>query len=121
MTMIIREIYKANDLNKSIVETKNEDWLISVYYWVAKYADSKSTWYTWPSSVDSPIWRIRKSTYNPSTWEYEYSYPDGNVWFDYKRSDRYNLNYNWPTITVYISLEDWDRLVTEWWDPVILW
>lgn len=122
--MKISEIYNSTELNKTIVETKTEDWVTTTYYGTAKYPRpwySNDEWYRWPDDQMKPIWRIRRSTYNPSTWEYDYSYPEWNVWFCFKWSDRDVLSYDWEWVTVHITLENWDFIVTESGDKIILW
>ena len=130
--MKIREIYNSTDINKTIVESKTEWDVTTIYYWTARYprlSDPSDTWYRWPSDENKPIWRIRRMKYDASTWEYDYSYPDWDVNFSYKWSDRTTLNYDvqpeppvppTPWVDNAFLLENWSVLITENWSYIII-
>ncbi len=122
--MKISEIYNSTELHKTIVETKTEGWKEITYFGVAKYPRvwySDDQWFRWPDDFMSPIWRIRRSIYDPNTWEFDYSYPEWNVDFCFKWSDRDDLDYDWDVVISHIVLENWDYLITETWDRIIFW
>lgn len=123
--MIKNEIYNSTELYKTIVEKVTDDWKEVTYFGIAKYPDKlnpNSIWFRWQSDFDSPVWRIRRCIYDTNTWVLNYSFPEWNVWFDFKWIDRASLSYDWWTpVSKYIILENWDYIITELWDYLITW
>ena len=121
--MKISEVYNSSELCKCIIETTTVDWKEVTYYWTAKYARkwySNDDGFSWPDDFSKAIWRIRRSVYDPNSWEYDFSYPEWNVWFEFKWSEKESYNYEWWPIP-YLSLEDWDSFITtEQWDYIII-
>ena len=123
--MIKNEIYNSTELYKTIVEKVTDDWKEVTYFGIAKYpdkSDPNSIWFRWQSDFGSSIWRIRRCIYDTNTWVLNYSFPEWNVWFDFKWTDRASLSYDWWTpVSKYIILENWDYIITELWDHLIIW
>lgn len=120
--MKISEVYNSTELCKCIIETSTVDGKEVTYYWTARYARpwySNDEWFRGPDDFKSPIWRIRRSIYDPETWGYDFSYPEWNVWFCFKWSEKESYNYDWGPIN-YLTLEEWDMLVTQNNDYIIL-
>ena len=104
-------IYNSTELYKTIAEKITDGWKEVTYFGVAKYPDKahpNSIWFRWQSDFSSTIWRIRRCIYDTNTWLADYSFPEWNVWFCFKWTDRASLNYDWEIPEPKnIVLENW--------------
>lgn len=124
-------VYNSAEFNKMLIETINDNGNITIYTWIARYATPpyENKWYSSEEDKAKTIWMIRREQYDSETWVYDYSYPNLDTWFNYAWSERANYNYDEkttppvppiPTGSSDILLENWDKLITEIWEYIIL-
>lgn len=119
-------IYDSKEFNKVIMETKTVDGCTITYTWVARYAvppyPHQNDWYSENDDKWKNIWMIRREKFDPATWLHDVSYPELDTWFKFSWNNRDNYDYDWWVIIIsHVLLENWDTLITENWDYIILW